>query len=217
MSLLMFCYLGIVVWIYSVVPNPVLESYSSSATLLFAVTGWLTLNLLRTEPAVQGQLTVLHAGSRVRYEAARLLAAFFLTVILGVFALLYPVARGAFQHKPSGFELISGLYGHVSLSLVMILLVWHLALAPRSYRDLLLSQLLVLAAALAGKGIEEWLPRALRPAAWLIPPVFRVNDALLNQSLYPTARYLGLMAAPAVYALILAALGFWRLGRQSHS
>ena len=213
----MFSYAGFVAWMYLVVPNPVLESYSTSATLLFAVTGWLTLNLLRTESPVQGQLTVLHAGSRIRYEAARLLAAFLLTAALSVLALLLPVLRGAFVHRPSGLELASGLYAHLSLSLVMILLVWLMSFTGRNYLDILLSLIFVLAASLGGKGIEQWLPQVLRPVAWLIPPVFRVNDALFNQPTYSTPHYLGLLAVPALYALILAAAGFWRLGRRPHS
>ncbi|WP_058304381.1 hypothetical protein [Gorillibacterium timonense] len=211
----MFCYVGFVGWLYTIVPNPVLESYSTTSTLLYAITAWLTLNLLRSEPVVQGQLSILHVGKRIRYEWARLAAAGLLVTGLSLFATFYPLLRGAFQLRPSGAELLTGFYSHLSLSLLMISLVWVIeGDGKRNYMNNLFLLILFIALSIGGQGILAELPESLRFAGWILPPVFRVNDALLNSDVLSTGEYLTKLAAPIWYSMLLLGLGFVRLRKQ---
>ncbi|GMK37054.1 hypothetical protein PCCS19_01070 [Paenibacillus sp. CCS19] len=57
-------YLIIIVWIYSVVPNPVMGSYSATAVLLYLFASWLGLNFFFSEPQIQQTLTVILARRR---------------------------------------------------------------------------------------------------------------------------------------------------------
>lgn len=208
-------YLGIVLWLYTIIPNPVLESYSSTSTLLFAVSGWLTLNFLKSEPAVQGQLTVLHTGGRARYEAARLAACGLVLAGLSLIATFYPALKGAFDHRPTATELVTGLYAHLALSFLMAVFVWLIERDGKgSYLNTFVLLLLLLVLSVGGQGILLWLPDGLRPLAWLLPPVFRVNDALVNIASYSQAEYLTKLLAPVWYGLILLGFGFWRLKKQ---
>lgn len=81
--------------IYSYKPNPVADSYSVTAMLLFFGADWLGLTVLNTEPAGQYQLLVLHAGSKRKVVFAQLICA-------------YHAVR-----PDCNYRVISGCYGHV--------------------------------------------------------------------------------------------------------
>ncbi|MFE3577601.1 ABC transporter permease [Lysinibacillus sp. NPDC059133] len=107
---------------YTFVPNPILDSYSFTAIILFFLMGWFTITLFHAEDEGQKVMTTLHAKSRTHYS----LGIFILCVLIGLFlsfvSVAYPTLIGAFGEKPRLIHQLLGFLSHFSLSVLAIAL-----------------------------------------------------------------------------------------------
>jgi len=107
---------------YTFVPNPILDSYSFTAILLFFLMGWFTITLFHAEDEGQKVITTLHTKSRTHYN----LGIFIICVLIGFFlsfvSVVYPTLIGAFGEKPRFIHQILGFLSHFSLSVLAIAL-----------------------------------------------------------------------------------------------
>ena len=107
---------------YTFVPNPILDSYSFTAIILFFLMGWFTITLFHAEDEGQKVITTLHAKSRTHYN----LGIFILCVLIGLFlsfvSVVYPTLIGAFGEKTRFIHQLLGFLSHFSLSVLAIAL-----------------------------------------------------------------------------------------------
>lgn len=210
-------YLIIIVWIYSVVPNPVMGSYSTTAVLLYLFASWLGINFFFTEPQIQQTLTAIHARRRSYYAVSRILSAWIMAVPLALAALCYPLIRGAFKENASLQQLAASLYGHLLLALLGVLLA-YLVVELSGFK--LISTLgwlfIAIALSLATISISEELPESLRWLLWLLPPASSIMRGL---TIFDQLDALGTAAAfgfPLLYVILLSifAISLPRLRKQ---
>ncbi|MFJ3387862.1 MULTISPECIES: ABC transporter permease [unclassified Lysinibacillus] len=107
---------------YTFVPNPILDSYSFTAIILFFLMGWFTITLFHAEDEGQKVITTLHAKGRTQYN----LGIFMICILIGLFlscvSVIYPTLIGAFGEKPRFIHQILGFLSHFSLSVLAIAL-----------------------------------------------------------------------------------------------
>ncbi|MGE8034639.1 ABC transporter permease [Lysinibacillus sp. KCTC 33748] len=107
---------------YTFVPNPILDSYSFTAIILFFLMGWFTITLFHAEDEGQKVITTLHAKSRTHYN----LGIFIICVLIGFFlsfvSVVYPTLIGAFGEKPRFIHQLLGFLSHFSLAVLAIAL-----------------------------------------------------------------------------------------------
>jgi len=164
-------YASAILWVYTTVPNPVMESYAFTSALLFAVSAWLAFGFIDAEPAVQQAVTALHARSLLRAGAAKLLYLFLFNVPLACFAVAYPVVFDKLTRSPSAAEALYALAAHLSLALLGLsaAALFSSRFVPRlstSFPGLLA----VIALSLATEGLRGALPEGIGFAVWLLPP-----------------------------------------------
>ncbi|MBB6675043.1 hypothetical protein [Cohnella nanjingensis] len=194
-------------FVYSNVPNPIMESYAFSSTLLFIVSAWLTFGFMDAEPIAQQRVTVLHARSLTAYYVAKLLLLSGFGSALGLFATLYPALLRKFDRSPSLLELGAALLAHGVLVLLGIGCAAFFTEKSVPGRPFALAGLaIVVILSVAGKGLANALPDAVAPAAWLLPPAFRVMDALIRSETVGGWGIALSLAVAALYAILLMAL-----------
>jgi hypothetical protein len=135
----------------------------------------------------------LHAGSVLRFYGAKLLL-------------------NRFDRPPEASELLTALTAHIALAWLgsACAFPFNIRLVPQRSVSLT-GLLLVLALSLAGYGLRNELPAALKGAAWIVPPAFRVMDALLLrfEEMRPGA-FAAVMLFAVAYALAVSGIA-WRL------
>jgi hypothetical protein len=195
-------YLIIVVWIYSVVPNPIMSSYSTTSVILYMFSAWLAMNFLISEPKVQQQITVLHIRSKLRYAFGRILAVWLITTVLALFAVIYPTLSGAFDQSVTGLQMLIALYAHLLLALVGIIsaFIFH-SLFRLKFIYSLGGLLLCLVISLAAGGIGEWLPEQFSFLAWLLPPAAKIMFAMTNFEELSVSKSVLYLGYPLIYLL----------------
>ncbi|MCC3376657.1 hypothetical protein [Cohnella sp. REN36] len=200
-------FVGAIGFVYSIVPNPVMESYAFTSTLLFVVSAWLAFGFVDAEPIVQQRVTVLHArGTRV-YYAAKLVTIGGIGWLLGLLATLYPALLHKFDRTPTFPELGTAFLAHAALAALGIgcaVFFTEKSVPSRPYA--LAGLAIVLTVSIAGQGLAQALPDAVRPAVWLVPPAFRVMDVLVRYEALPGWRIALTLLFAAVYAAALVAL-----------
>ncbi|MDF2938114.1 MAG: hypothetical protein K0Q90_3487 [Paenibacillaceae bacterium] len=203
----------VVLWMYSVRPNPVLESYSVTAALAFGCALWFGFMAEGAEARVQRELTMLHAGGWRRYAWGRMLVLGIWGAAFSLWGTLVPVAAGAFVRNPSAAELILALYSHLVSFLLGAFISWLLAVLGGNPRSRLVMAMVLLALALAAGGMESALPDWAGWLTWLLPPAYRLMHVLVKYPsmssgaaafwfLYPAA-YAGLLLLPVLKYLPL--------------
>jgi hypothetical protein len=188
------------------------EAYGYSAAVLFPVLAWQTQVLLNTEPAVQGQLSLVAVRGLRREMTAGLLAALVAALGVVVLALIapWPIGGVTGPHRPEDPSLpagmVAGIWAYLLLVPPAILLG---ALASRAAAGSAARGLAVLA---TGSVLGLVLGVRGSPAPWLGPP------------LLPTARSTvdglsaGEMVLHTVHALAwsaVAAVGYVLLRRRN--
>jgi len=167
----MALYLIVLIWIYSIIPNPVMSSYAATAIILYLISSWLGLNFYFVEPEVQQQLTIMHARSSIHYYWSRMLTAWITTIPLSLAAVYFPMIRGAFKRHVSIGESLFVLYGHLILALLGVVLAAFLyEWFGNRFISTIGGLLLLLTLSVCSSVIGEALPAWLRPLAWLLPP-----------------------------------------------
>ena len=153
---------------YAFVPNPILDSYSFTSTLLFLLMGWFTITIFHAEDEGQKVITILHAKGQKAYFGALYLICIILGFCLSWVSVIYPILIGAFVEQPRTLHIILGFLAHFTLSILAI------ALSPLFSRELVknkqnswwgvLSTLIISIAIIS-------LKNKIKGLIWLFPPV----------------------------------------------
>ncbi|MFB8373629.1 hypothetical protein [Paenibacillus taichungensis] len=201
--------------IYSYKPNPVADSYSVTAMLLFFGAAWLGLTVMNTEPAGQYQLLVLHAGSKRKVVFAQLICALIMQFGLTAITVLYPVVTGMFGRLPSAGEWIMAWAGHLALSLLGLgLSVFfqksYIPMLSRSMPPFIVVILLsFVQGSLSGRLPEsiQWVVKILPPAFYLVREMMLFEDLKLGAVVLTTVWAI-------LYAIALLIIHIWLSGRR---
>ncbi|AHN21183.1 hypothetical protein [Lysinibacillus varians] len=156
---------------YAFVPNPILDSYSFTSTLLFLLMGWFTVTIFHAEDEGQKVITILHAKGQNVYFVTLYLICFVIGFCLSCVSVLYPIIIGAFGERPSLWHIILGFLAHFSLSMLAI------ALSAIFTRELVKNKqnswwgvLSILIISLAIASLKSVILQ-VKGLLWLLPPV----------------------------------------------
>ncbi|OWA36635.1 hypothetical protein B9G55_00710 [Saccharibacillus sp. O16] len=208
-------YVGILLLIYSTVPNPIMESYAFTSALLFVVAAAIGSLTIDGETANQEMATLAHARSIVRLGAAKLLYAWIFASALGILAVLYPTLLGRFERMPDLEELVMGVLYHAALAALGVSLSgWFSVKLIYSRFYAILGLCLWVALGLGARGIADALPDGLSGLIHLLPPVSLTMHALTAYGeLSMGAKWLPIAAAVG-YAFLSTALFLIVLNRK---
>jgi hypothetical protein len=199
-------YLIFVVWIYTHVPNPVMPSYATTSIILYLFSSWLAMNFLTSEPNVQQQITLIHSRSKRLYAISRITAIWMITLAFAVFAVVYPLFRGAFDQQVTWLQMTVALYGHLLLALMGIVSasLFH-SLFRLKFIYSLGGLLICLVVSIAVGGMEERLPEQMAFILWLLPPAAELMYGLSNFDDLSLANSLLYQGYPFLYLLLYSA------------
>lgn len=167
--------------LYSYKPNPVMDSYAVTSTLLFIGCAWLGMNFLNHDQGRQTVLLILHTGSARAFYATQYAALIVIGFVLSVLAVVYPVLTGMFD-EPVGIERFTlALLSHLSLSLLgaVISLYFQSGWIENQGRSIGLL-LILMVMSIAGLSVGDSLPDAFIVVAYILPPASLVIDMLMN-------------------------------------
>ncbi len=107
---------------YHYVPNPILDSYSFTALLLFFVMGWVTITIMHAEDEGQKQITLIHTKNKRNYYFALIINCMIVGLILSLLAVAYPLVIHAFNSELHLVHIACGFLAHLSLAILSIAL-----------------------------------------------------------------------------------------------
>lgn len=156
---------------YTFVPNPILDSYSFTAIILFFLMGWFTITLFHAEDEGQKVITILHAKSRTHYNLGNFIICVLIGFFLSFVSVIYPTLIGAFGEKPRFIHQLLGFLSHFSLAVLAI------ALSGIFTRELIKNKqntwwgvLGILIASVVIATLKETILQ-IKGLIWLLPPV----------------------------------------------
>ncbi|MBO9599191.1 MAG: hypothetical protein J7559_15400, partial [Cohnella sp.] len=197
-------YMTAIIFIYGVVPNPVLSSYGFTSTVLFLVSAWLCFSYIDVEDRTQQVITVLHLGGVNKYYAAKMAVISIIGTVLALCTTVYPILFDKFSARPTAEQFVVGLASHLLLSYlgIAIAALFTSKLFPKlNYSILVL--FLILSVSLAGSGLSDRLPDHFAFVSWLIPPLFRVMGMLNEDADIGSKEALVAFSAVMIYVLAL--------------
>lgn len=171
----------LIVVFYTYKPNPIVDSYAITALFLFVISAWLCMSVLSLDSSVQRQLMILHLGSSYRYYLAKLLSVALITVLLTVFAFLYPIMFNMFSGSVSPAVGFISFINHLLLAALGICIAAFFSKvmmdsAINAFGGLVLTIILSIAAL----GIENILPASFKNTVWLLPPATITQRPLIQ-------------------------------------
>lgn len=207
-------FLGII-FVYSVVPNPVMASYAFSTTFLFIISVVIGYTLIDIETANQESVTMLHSGSLLKLYTSKLLYSWLFSVPLALYAVLFPALFQKFDRDPSFEELCMSLIYHVSSSwLGVTLSCWFSSKFIRSRVMSFLLLSVVVVVTLSVQGIKNMLPGGLEYAVFLLPPLNSTVNVLIDYDAATLYSKLTVIGVSLLYGAIVAALFLFMLHKR---
>ncbi len=197
-------YLFIVVFVYGVVPNPIMPSYSFTSTALFVVSAWIGLGYIDLEHDSQQIITGLRFKSLTSYYGIKLVPLAALSLLLSVPSVVYPAWGGKFAGVPNEQELWTSLVCHAGLAAmgcaagVLFTRKWF----PKWYMAWG-GLVLFVVISLAGSSVVQSVPSSLRFIEWVLPPLFRTMEMLNRYEGSTSYEKIMGMTMPYVYTLLL--------------
>ncbi|MFF2176691.1 ABC transporter permease [Lysinibacillus sp. NPDC058147] len=156
---------------YTFTPNPILNSYSFTAIILFFLMGWFTVTLFHAEDEGQKVITTLHAKSRTQYNLGIFINCVLIALFLSCISVIYPTLIGAFGEKPKFIHQLLGFLSHFSLAVLAI------ALSAIFTRELVKNKqntwwgvLAILIVSVVIATLKETILQ-IKGLIWLLPPV----------------------------------------------
>lgn len=207
-------FLGII-FVYSVVPNPVMASYAFSTTFLFIVSAVICYTLIDIETSNQESVTMLHSGSLLKLYISKLLYSWIFSVPLALYAVFFPAIFQKFDRNPSLEELCMSLLYHVASSWLGIALAcWFSSkfIRSRVMSFLMLSVLIVIT--LSVQGIENFLPDGLKKAIVLLPPLNNIINVLVDYESQTLFNKISVVGESLLYGAILTVLFLFMLHKR---
>lgn len=196
-----------IIFVYSVVPNPVMASYAFSTTFIFIISAVLCYTLIDMETTNQESVTVLHSGSLIKLYVAKLLYCWLFTIPLALYAVSFPAIFQKFDRNPSIEELGMALIYHmVSSWLGVALACWFSSkfIRSRVMSFLMLSVLIVIT--LSVQGIENVLPDGFKPMIFLLPPLGSTIEVLVHYDARNLIQKLWITMISLVYGTVTTGL-----------
>ncbi|MUT68480.1 hypothetical protein [Paenibacillus sp. NEAU-GSW1] len=211
-----------IIFVYSVVPNPVMESYAFSTTFLFIISAVICYTVIDIETANQESVTMLHSGSLLKLYISKLLYSWLFSVPLALYAVIFPALFQKFDRSASFEELCMSFIYHVSSSwLGVALACWFSSKFIRSRVMSFLLLSVVVVVTISVEGIENMLPEGLENAILLLPPLHSTINVLLDYDAATLSSKLAAIGASLLYGVIIAALFLFMLHKRkldsSHS
>lgn len=208
-------YVVSILFIYGIVPNPVMESYSLTSAVLFLFSAWLGFSYIDSEHEIQQMISSNHARNVVKYYLAKLIVGWLLPCFLALLTTIYPVLFDKFDRQPDAAEFMVAISAHLAVSALGFVLsaLFTSKWVPKLYMSAG-GLLLTMALSLAGQGIERTLPHAWRALAWLLPPAYKTIAMLSGYDEASGAEVaLGLLL-PLIYALLAAVIFLQMMNRR---
>ncbi|MFD1848568.1 hypothetical protein [Oceanobacillus bengalensis] len=176
-------YIIIIFVFYTYTPNPIIDSYAVTALILFVISAWLCVSFLSLDSTVQKQIIILRLKSNTRYFVGKLLSIWLVTVVLTVYAFLYPILFQMFR-EPVNFTL-----GFVAILNHMVLAILGISVASIFSREVIKSPIsaygglaLCLTISISALGIYDVLPSIFKNIVWIIPPAISTQSSLMEWS-----------------------------------
>ncbi|MFB9276801.1 hypothetical protein ACFQMJ_30655 [Cohnella cellulosilytica] len=192
------------VFIYGVVPNPVMPSYSLTVSLTFLTAAWLGFGFVDAEDETQQLVGVLHSGGWMAYHVGRWLLMAGACGLLTLVATFYPIVLEKFDRQPGVGEILAGLAGHMGLALLGVGISYLFTcklIGKLNYA--IIGLVLALSLSFAAGGIRDSLPESAGFVVHLLPPVFSLIDVFNRYETVSTAEAAFALLAPPIYSLIL--------------
>ncbi|NUU76259.1 hypothetical protein [Paenibacillus xylanilyticus] len=201
--------------IYSYKPNPVADSYSVTAMLLFFGAAWLGLTVMNAEPAGQLQLLVLHAGNKRKVILGQIWCAWIMQCALVIITVLYPVIFGMFERQPTVGEWMMAWSGHLVLSLLGLSLCVFLQKSyVHQFSRSMPGLITVLLLSFVQGALTDHLPEWLQWLGKVLPPAFYlVREMMIFEEAKQGSIYLTIIWA-VMYAFVLLIIHVWLSGRR---
>ncbi|MHA7965493.1 hypothetical protein ACX93W_15275 [Paenibacillus sp. CAU 1782] len=203
----MFVYLLGIIFVYSVVPNPVMGSYAFSASFLFVVSIALGAAVIDLEKANQELITTMHAGGLSKLNVAKVLYSWCFLLPLGCFAVAYPALLNKFDRAPTIEELLMATGYHAAAAWLGISIAcWFTVKLFASRVQSLMLLAAVIACSLGAKGLENVLPQGWSAVLHVLPPIRHSIYAMINYDSVSWAVKLWAMIGCLLYGLVSALL-----------
>lgn len=200
---------------YGVVPNPVMPSYSFTATMQFIISAWLAFGYIDLEHETQQMITSLHMRNLSTYYLCKTIPIGVFTGFLSIVATLYPILFNKFDRFPTKEEIMISFLCHLVLSLLGISagFLFTKKFFPKWYTALggLLGFIII---SIGSQGIIKSLAPAFRFVEWLLPPLYRTMVMLNNyEDSTAWSIVLGILM-PFIYGLLLLGLFLTKMIRR---
>ncbi len=200
----LLAFMTFLIFVYTVVPNPVMPSYSMTVSLTFLIAAWLGFGFVDAEDETQQLVGVLYAGGWITYFVGRWLLMLGVGACLTIFATFYPILFNKFDRQPGVEEVLSALAGHMGMALLGVGIAYLFTCRLVGKLNYAITGLvLVLSLSFAAGGIRESLPEGLSFIAYLLPPVFSLIDVFNRYETASMAEAAYALLAPPLYSLIL--------------
>lgn len=166
---------------YTYTPNPIIDSYAITAIIVYIISAWLAISVLSLDTPVQRQLMILHIGGKNRYYLSKLISVWLISLILALYAFLYPIIFGMFDESVT---LTIGLVAIVNYVFLSILGISIASLFSKIITENVINSYgglaLTIIVSLAALGIYNALPSYLQNIIWIIPPATSTQTPLYN-------------------------------------
>ncbi|MFD1128478.1 hypothetical protein ACFQ3J_09865 [Paenibacillus provencensis] len=174
-------YLFIMAIQYSYRPNPIADSYSVTATLLFFASAWIGRGFYHAEHPDQRALTIMHSRKKWIYFIGMWIACSIIIAAMTCISILFPIAAWMFERLPTTSELFTAIVGHYMLGVLGISISLFTQRSWIKVQSNALAILFIwLMAGMMHTQMERWLPDGLNFLAYLLPPALPFIKAMLN-------------------------------------
>ncbi|MFD2747523.1 hypothetical protein ACFSTH_14640 [Paenibacillus yanchengensis] len=198
--------IGIILF-YSVVPNPVMDSYAFTTMFLFIISAVLCYTFMDMETSSQESVTMLHSRSLLKLYFAKLLYIWLFTIPLALYAVLFPLLFHKFDRNPSVEELGFAFLAHAASSwLGVTLACWFSSKFIRSRVMSFLTLSVVIIITISVQGIENRLSESMKNVVVLLPPLNNTIKVLMSFDSAILFTKVVAIAASLLYGTILAVL-----------
>lgn len=170
-----------VLLLYSYRPNPVMDSYAVTSSLLFIGFAWLGMNFLNHDQGRQTSLLILHTGSARTFFVTQYAVLVMIGVVISTISVIYPMMTGMFDEPVGVMRFFLALLAHLSLAWLgsAIALFFQSGWIENQGRAVGLILILIVVS-IAGLSLADSLPDGFAIVAYVLPPASPMIDMLMH-------------------------------------
>ncbi|SMF82112.1 hypothetical protein SAMN05661091_2110 [Paenibacillus uliginis N3/975] len=175
--------------LYSYKPNPVMDSYAVTSSLLFIGCAWLGTNFLNHDQGRQNVLLILHTGSAKVFYVTQYAVLVLICSIISTATVVYPMFTGMFDEPVGWSRFVIALMAHISLSGLgaAVALFFQSGWIENQGRATGL-MLILIVLSIAGLSLADSLPASISILVYLLPPASPMIDMLMHSDQRGIAR-----------------------------